>query len=71
MARRFKAVEYASGFTVHDTKTGRESWISDGVDLLFTPTGKPKNPGSKGFVAALTKSLNASEEETLEAYFRY
>lgn len=65
----FEAVEYHSGFAVRHRKTGEEKWISDGVDLLFTPSGKAMSPGAKGFLKALTRSLNESPSETLEAYF--
>lgn len=66
---RFKAIEYASGFAVLDTVTGQESWISDGVDILFTPTGRAVSPGSKTFLRKLEHSLNNPAYETLEAYF--
>lgn len=69
MKRRFGVIEYDSGFAVFDKMTKKEAWISDGVDLLFTPTGKPVNPGSKGFCKKLAKALNYAPEETFEAYF--
>jgi len=67
--RRFKVNEYSSGFSVTDTVTGEDHWISDGVDLLSTPTGKSVSPGSKTFVEKLERSLNVNPDETLEAYF--
>ncbi len=69
MKHRFQVIEYASGFAVQDIKTGKEAWMSDGVDCLFTPTGKAVSPGSKGFVRRLQSSLNANPDETGDAYF--
>lgn len=67
--RRFKIVEYASGFAVYDTVSKLEKWISDGVDLLFTKTGRAVSPGCKTFNDRLEKALNEDESETEEAYF--
>jgi hypothetical protein len=69
MKHRFQVIEYSSFFAVHDTVTGEEHPMGDGVDTLFTATGKAKSPGSKGFIREWQKALNSSESETLEAYF--
>lgn len=66
---RFKVNEFASGFEVEDTTTGKTHWMSDGVDVLTTPTGKSMCPGSEYFRKTWEKSLNVSSLETEEAYF--
>ena len=69
MKKLFSVVEYTSFFAVRHNPTGEEKPMGDGVDTLFTPTGKAMSPGAKGFVSTWEKSLNANEGETLEAYF--
>lgn len=67
--QRFRVVEYSSGFAVRDTETGQERWMSDGVDALFTATGRAMRPGSEYFRKTWQRALNENEGETLEAYF--
>ncbi len=69
MKHRFEVVEYASYFAVRDRETGKEAAMSDGVDVMMTPTGKTMHPGSEYFRKAWQKSLNENPSETFEAYF--
>jgi hypothetical protein len=69
MRHRFKVIEYASGYAVRDTKSGKEHWMSDGVDVLFTKGGKPRSPGTEAFRRDWERALNGSPDETAEAYF--
>ena len=66
---RFKVWEYTSGYAVEDRKTGLTHWLSDGVDAVFTRTGRAISPGSEHFRRAWEKDLNADGDQTLEAYF--
>lgn len=67
---RFKVIEYGSGYALLDTETGQENWLSDGVDTMFTPTGKSMSPGSEYFRRAWEKAINSmSEEEVEDLYF--
>jgi hypothetical protein len=70
MARkhRFKVVEHVSGYAVYDTVTTRSHWMSDGVDAVFTRSGKAMRPGSEHFRKEWERSLNQNESETAEAY---
>lgn len=68
-SKRFTVVEYASGFAVRDNQTGREAWMSDGVDALTTPTGRSMRPGSEYFRKMWERTLNATPDETADAYF--
>ncbi|MGO9014653.1 MAG: hypothetical protein ACLQF0_06700 [Dissulfurispiraceae bacterium] len=68
-SHRFKVVEYSGGYAVGDTLTGQEHWMSDGVDVLFTLTGKPISPGTENFRRSWEKSLNETADETLEGCF--
>jgi hypothetical protein len=67
--RRFEVVEYSSYYAVRDLFTEKEHAMSDGVDSVFTKTGKAMSPGTERFRLAWQKSLNENESETLEAYF--
>jgi len=69
MKHRFKVVEYASFFAVRDSITGEEHVMSDGVDVLSTPTGKSMKPGSEYFRKTWERALNESPDEILEACF--
>lgn len=69
MKHRFKVIEYSSFYAVRDTTTGKERAMSDGVDSLFTRTGKAMRPGSEYFRRAWERALNETPEETAEAYF--
>ncbi|MFB1500786.1 hypothetical protein [Thiocapsa sp. N5-Cardenillas] len=66
--RRFEVIEQASGYSVRDRISGKEQWMSDGVDVLTTRTGRPMSPGSEYFRRAWERSLNESERDTMEAY---
>jgi len=69
MSGRFVVIEYSSFFAVHDTRTGEEHPMGDGVDAIFSEDCEPLSPGTTGFTDAWQESLNANEDETLEAYF--
>ncbi len=66
---RFVVIEYLSHYAVHDTQTGEERAMSDGVDVLFDADGTPISPGTPCFTDAWAEALNANEGETLEVYF--
>lgn len=66
---RFTVIEYASFYAVRDNVSGAEAHMSDGVDSLFTPSGKAMTPGSEHFRRTWERSLNSSADETLEVYF--
>jgi hypothetical protein len=66
---RFRVIEYLSFFAVHDTLTGKERPLGDGVDSLFDHEGTPISPGTLGFCEAWADAVNAHENETLAAYF--
>ena len=66
---RFKVIEYSSFYAVRDTTTGKEHPMGDGVDTLFTPTGKAMRCGTEHFRKTWERSLNANPSETEEAYF--
>ena len=65
---RFQVIEYASGYAVCDRITGKEHWMSDGVDAVFTPSGRPMSPGTERFRRAWQRALNACAADTAEAY---
>lgn len=69
IAPRFRVLEWSNGFEVEDLDTGETAWMSDGVDVLFDENDEPISPGTEGFVERWEAALNASEDETLEAYF--
>lgn len=66
---RFKVIEYSGGYELLDTKTGQSHWLSDGVDSLFTSTGKSMIPGTEYFRKTWERTFNWNIQETLEAYF--
>jgi len=66
---RFQVIEYVSLFASHDTQTGQERPMGDGVDTLFDADGTPISLGSDGFCERWAEALNADEQETLAAYF--
>jgi hypothetical protein len=43
--------------------------MSDGVDVLSTPTGKSMEAGTEYFRKQWQRALNENPEETAEAYF--
>lgn len=43
--------------------------MSDGVDVVFTRSGKAMSPGTERFRKAWEKMLNENPWETYEAYF--
>lgn len=67
--KRFKVVEYSSYYAVIDLWTGKERAIGDGVDTLFTQTGKVIRPGTERFRRLLQRHMNQTADETFEAYF--
>jgi hypothetical protein len=66
---RFKVIEYSSFYAVRDIQTGQDHPMGDGVDTLFTKTGKPMRCGTEYFRKTWERFLNDSPDETLEAYF--
>lgn len=67
--KRFSIVEYTSFYAVRDNATGKEHPMGDGVDSVFTPTGKAMQCGTEHFRKTWERMLNASATETAEAYF--
>jgi len=68
-AYRFRVIEYFSYYAVRDTWSGKEHAMSDGVECLFTKTGRSMRPGSEYFRKAWEKALNENSNDTAEAYF--
>jgi hypothetical protein len=66
--RRFKVIEHMDGYAVYDTVSGKDHWMSDGVDAVFTRSGRAMSPGTAGFIEAWERDLNSSPSETAEAY---
>lgn len=60
---QFEVMEYSSGYAVRHIPTGREHWLSDGVDV-FEDLG----PGEDGFTERWTEEMN-SYPGTLAVYF--
>lgn len=67
--RMFSVVEYSSFYAVRHNETGEEHPMGDGVDTLSDADGNTLSPGTDGFVAVWEEALNATPDETLEAYF--
>ena len=67
--KQFSVVEYSSGFAIVNNQTGKQHWLSDGVDALFTKSGKAMRPGSEYFRKTWERSFNQNADETMEAYF--
>jgi len=66
---RFDVVERASYYEIVDTWTGKSRVMGDGVDSVFTASGRPISPGTERFTRAWRKAVNENPDETLEAYF--
>jgi len=66
---RFQVVEHSSYYAVVDTATGKEAAMSDGVDVVLTPTGRSMSPGTEHFRMTWQRALNENEAETEGAYF--
>ena len=66
---RFIVIEYASFYAIHDTVTGQEQAMGDGVDTLFDADDTAISPGTAKFCEAWACALNADQAETLVAYF--
>jgi hypothetical protein len=69
MKREFTVIEYASGYAVRHEPSGKQAWMSDGVDVLTTPTGRSMRPGSEYFRKTWQEHLNQIAGDTREAYF--
>lgn len=65
----FRVIEHANGYELRHVPTGRTHWLSDGVDVLTTPTGRIMRPGSEHFRRTWERVLNADATETRKAYF--
>jgi len=68
--RTFTVVEYGSHYSVRHNRSGREAVMGDGVDVVFDKDGHALSPGTEKFRRQWQRDLNASAEETMEAYFR-
>lgn len=66
---QFQVNEHANGFSLTHLRSGKNHWLSDGVDVLFDADDNPISPGTKGFVEKWTREFNSNVGETLEAYF--
>jgi len=66
---RFQVIEYVSHFAIHDTQTGQDRPLGDGVDTLFDDEGTPISPGTPRFCQRWAEALNTDESETLAAFF--
>lgn len=65
-----EVIEYPTGFAVRHIATGKEHWMGDGVDTLFTKTGRQAmRPGDKTFRQRWEQYLNQDIVETMAAYF--
>ena len=67
--KMFTVIEYTSHYQVRHNPSGQVAFLSDGVDCLFTETGRAIRPGREYFRRKWENSLNENEDETLEAYF--
>ena len=65
----FTVVEYSSFYAVRHNPSGDEHPMGDGVDTLFTPTGRAMRCGTEYFRRTWERALNADWRSTLEAYF--
>lgn len=67
--KTFTVIEYSSGFAIRHNATGREHWLSDGVDVLFDSEDRAISPGTPGFAELWTDGMNKEAETVLEVYF--
>ena len=65
----FACIEYSSGFAVRHLPSGKEHWMSDGVDVLTDAEDRSISPGTPDFTALWSEALNETGSDTLEAYF--
>jgi hypothetical protein len=64
----FTVHEHASGFSLTHNPSGKNHWLSDGVDALSDGVDNTLHPGTIGFTELWTEEMN-SDPEALEAYF--
>lgn len=60
--------EYSSGFEIVHRPTGKTAWMSDGVDMFTTESGRSIWPGTKAWERA-AKNWLRGQGELYEAYF--
>jgi hypothetical protein len=68
---RFVVREHFNGFSVVDTKTGKDHWLCDGVDCVADPDRDDDwlPPGGELFCLLWAEHFNTNEAEMMEAYF--
>ena len=68
----FTVSEHFNGYSLTHNKSGKNQWLSDGVDCLTAEDGDngdvTLNPGTVGFVEFLTEQMN-NDFFVLEAFF--
>lgn len=73
-AGRFRVMDHAGFFTLHDAETGRAAHLGDGAGRVAVsgPAGDGfLDPESFGFAQAWERRLNADPGETLRLYFSF
>jgi hypothetical protein len=65
----FAVNEWTNGYEIVHKATGRRHWMSDGVDMFKTPSGRSLFPGTPAFNRAMTSMLIHDQENLYEAYF--
>ena len=65
----FAVDEWSSGYEIVHKATGKRHWMSDGVDMFETPSGRSLSPGTSAFNRAMASMLIHDQENLYEAYF--
>lgn len=60
--------EWSTGFDIWNIESGRDHWISDGVDWLHDEDGDAYSPGQPDFYSAIGEWLKSDYDEIVEAY---
>lgn len=74
-AQVFTVNEHLSGFSLTHNPSGRDHWLSDGVDVMTVDDDDEDfgevtlHPGTIGFTMAWSDMMNNALSETMEAYF--
>lgn len=66
---RFWWYEASDGYYAYDNLTGESRGMGDGVDMLFTPSGRPMSPGTAAFNRAMDRWFRSDQTTIGEAYF--
>lgn len=70
MAKKvFKVEEHTSGYSLTHVASGKNHWLSDGVDAVFGKNEKALSPGTESFRLKWEREFNSDVSQTLEAYF--